>query len=265
MELDVICGIRGAVRLRKEPVMFGNSFSIVFVWAALINLSAATSISADISSLYYSYESNLVATAVSYRYSLCQYSSPVFTFNSPDVHGKKANGVLFYVNKPECLAEKFFFLNVATNNVKEDGVEEYFTVGRQYYFKLSEIEDQLHMSICPKDLVSLTTSKLWSGRHWGFPFFSVIQDAHEHKVMLEQKKRRLELEMREIQHKLEDLGAAFDTASLNLPENRKKRELHSKIRDLQGQIAMTDIYLKSVVHQIGKMAERAQNDKHDMQ
>jgi len=238
--------------------MYGDSASNIVVGVVLVALTAAKPIIAGTSKLYYPDESNLVATAVSYRYSLPKYSCPVFTFDSTAADRQKANGVLFNVNKPERFGGKFFFLNGATNNLNDDGVEQYFTIGKQYYFKFSEIEDELNMSIRPKDLADLTVSQLWSGRHWGFPYFSDILEANEYKEKLDQKKRIMERELREAQRKLDDMGAANEKVNMNLPKYRKQREWYSKTRDIQGQISILDIYLMSVSYQIEQMTKSRQ-------
>lgn len=196
---------------------------------------------------HYPSESNVVATVVSYQWLTSKFPHPVFTIPSRDDDSiTRLKGILFQVDKPERFAGRFFLIQT-DQDAASYKTEQHYKVGSQYFFEFSEKVAEIKIGMCPLDMVSLTESNLWAGRLHGFPYFSDITKATQHKERLEAKRRALVEEVNATKQKLD----AFEGERINA--NRKFRELYSKHRDLKLEIAEIDMYLDSAIFQLDKL------------
>jgi hypothetical protein len=234
--------------------MLGDTFPkrSVLVWVSALRI--ATLVVLDVYAnpspkefFHYPSESNVVATVVSYQWLTSKFSHPVFTIPSRDDDTiTRLKGILFQVDKPEKFAGRFFLIQT-DRDAAPYKTEQYYKVGSQYFFRFSEKVAEIKIGICPPDMVSLTESNLWTGRPHGFPYFSDITKATQHKEWLEAKRRVLVDEAKAAKQKLD----AFEGERVNA--NRKFRELYSKHRCLEFEVSEIDMYLDSVIFQLNKL------------
>jgi hypothetical protein len=224
----------------------------VLVWVSALKI--ATLVILDVYAnpnpkefFHYPSESNVVATVVSYQWLTSRFPHPIFTIPSRDDDTiTRLKGILFQVDRPEKFVGRFFLIQT-DQDAAPYKTEQYYKVGSQYFFEFNEKVAEIKIGMCPLDMVSLTESNLWAGRLHGFPYFSDITKATQHKERLEAKRRVLVEEAKTAKQKLD----AFEGKRVNA--NRKFRELYSKHRDLKLEIAEIDMYLDSVTFQLNKL------------